>query len=121
MPPLLIDHRCRSSRQVALLRQAAFLSKVVYLLTVEAWKVDAGNCCDGVMAACYGNGVGARFNCCYCCWNCTVHVGLLFICVKVVCAILSQGVELPRVVEYIVVPLLKVQKLLQLAMEQTHR
>jgi hypothetical protein len=38
----------------------------------------------------------------------TLHVGLLFIHVNVVCAILSQGVELPRVVEYTVVPLLKV-------------
>jgi hypothetical protein len=43
---------------------------------------------------------------------CTVQVGLLFIRVDVVCAILSQGVELPRVVEYTVVPLLKVQELL---------
>jgi hypothetical protein len=50
---------------------------------------------------------------------CTVQVGLLFICVDVVCAILSQGVELPRVVEYTVVPFLKVQELLQLAAEQT--
>jgi hypothetical protein len=31
--------------------------------------------------------------------SCTVQVGLLFICVDVVCAILSQGVELPRVVK----------------------
>jgi hypothetical protein len=52
---------------------------------------------------------------------CTVQVGLLFIHVDVVCAILSQGVELPRVVEYMVVPLLKVQELLQLATEQTRR
>jgi hypothetical protein len=52
---------------------------------------------------------------------CTVHVGLLFICVDVVCAILSQSVELPRVVEYCVVPLLKVQELIQLAAEQTRR
>jgi hypothetical protein len=51
----------------------------------------------------------------------TVQVCLLFICVNVVGAILSQGVELPRVVEYTVVLLLKVQELLQLAMEQTHR
>jgi hypothetical protein len=48
---------------------------------------------------------------------CTVQVGLLFIRVNVVCAILSQGVELPRVVEYTVVPLFKVQELLQLAAE----
>jgi hypothetical protein len=52
---------------------------------------------------------------------CMVQVGLLFIRVDVVCAILSQGVELPRVVKYTVVPLLKVQELLQLAAEQTHR
>jgi hypothetical protein len=38
----------------------------------------------------------------------TVQVGLLFICVDVVCALLSQGVELPCVVEYTAVPLLKV-------------
>jgi hypothetical protein len=47
----------------------------------------------------------------------TVQVGLLFICVNVVCAILSQGVELPRVVKYIVVSLLKVQELIRLATE----
>jgi hypothetical protein len=52
---------------------------------------------------------------------CMVQVGLLFICVDVVCAILSQGVELPRVVKYTVVPLLKVQEFLQLAVEQTHK
>jgi hypothetical protein len=51
----------------------------------------------------------------------TVQVGLLFICVNVICAQLSQGVELPHVVEYTVVPLLKVQELLQLAAEQTRR
>jgi hypothetical protein len=39
MAPLLIDHGCRSSRQVALLRQAAFSSKVAHLPIVEAWKV----------------------------------------------------------------------------------
>jgi hypothetical protein len=38
---------------------------------------------------------------------CTVQVGLL-IRVDVVCAILSQGVELACVVEYTMVPLLKV-------------
>jgi hypothetical protein len=38
---------------------------------------------------------------------CTVHVGLLVIHVDVVCAILSQGVELPCVVKYTVAPLLK--------------
>jgi hypothetical protein len=50
-----------------------------------------------------------------------VQVGLLFIRVDVVCAILSQCVELPRVVEYTTVPLLKVQELFQLAVQQTHR
>jgi hypothetical protein len=39
---------------------------------------------------------------------CAVQVGLLLIRVDVVCAILSQGVELPCVVEYTAVPLLKV-------------
>jgi hypothetical protein len=39
---------------------------------------------------------------------CTIQVGLLFIRVDVVCAIFSQGVELPCVVEYIAVPMLKV-------------
>jgi hypothetical protein len=38
----------------------------------------------------------------------TVQVGLLFIRVNVVCGILSQGVELPCVVGYTMVPLLKV-------------
>jgi hypothetical protein len=49
----------------------------------------------------------------------TIQVGLLFIRVDVVCAILRQGVELPHVVEYTMVPLLNVQELLQLAAEQT--
>jgi hypothetical protein len=35
---------------------------------------------------------------------CTVHVGLLFASIDVVYAMLSQGVELPRVVEYTMVP-----------------
>jgi hypothetical protein len=39
---------------------------------------------------------------------CMVHVVHLFIRVNVVCAILSQGVELSRVVEYTMVPLLKI-------------
>jgi hypothetical protein len=52
---------------------------------------------------------------------CMVHVGLLFICVNVVCAILSQGVELSHVVEYTVVPLLKVLEFLQHGAEQTRR
>jgi hypothetical protein len=42
MPPLLIDHRYRSLRQVALLGQAAFSSEVAHLLAVEAWKVAGG-------------------------------------------------------------------------------
>jgi hypothetical protein len=41
-----------------------------------------------------------------------VHVGLLFICVNVVWLVWSKSVELPHVVEYTVVPLLKVQELL---------
>jgi hypothetical protein len=53
--------------------------------------------------------------------HCTVQVGLLFIRVNVVCAIVNQGVEQPHVVEYTVVPLLKVEDLLQLAAEQTRR
>jgi hypothetical protein len=39
----------------------------------------------------------------------TVQVDLLFIRVDMVCAILSQGVELSCIVEYTVVFLLKVQ------------
>jgi hypothetical protein len=39
MAPLLIDHGCWNSRQVALLGQAAFSSKVAHLHIVEAWKV----------------------------------------------------------------------------------
>jgi hypothetical protein len=42
MAPLLIDHECRSSRRVALLRQATFSSKVAHLPTVEAWNVAGG-------------------------------------------------------------------------------
>jgi hypothetical protein len=47
----------------------------------------------------------------------TVQVGLVFIRVDVVGPILSKSVELPCVVEYTVVPLLKVQELPQLATE----
>jgi hypothetical protein len=39
MAPLLIDHKCRNSRRVALLGQATFSSKVAHLPAVEAWKV----------------------------------------------------------------------------------
>jgi hypothetical protein len=51
----------------------------------------------------------------------TLLVRLLFIRVNMVCAILSQCFELPRVVEYTVVSLLKVQEHLQLATELTRR
>jgi hypothetical protein len=50
-----------------------------------------------------------------------VQVGLLLIHVNVVQPILGKGIELPRVVEYTVVPFLKVQKLLQLGAEGTRR
>jgi hypothetical protein len=39
MAPLLINHGRRSSRRVALLRQAALSSKVAHLPAAEAWKV----------------------------------------------------------------------------------
>jgi hypothetical protein len=42
MAPMLIDHEWQSSRRVALLRQAAFSSKVAHLRAVEAWKVVGG-------------------------------------------------------------------------------
>jgi hypothetical protein len=41
-----------------------------------------------------------------------VQVVLLLTCVDVVRPVLGKGVELPRVVEYTVVPLLMVEKLL---------
>jgi hypothetical protein len=50
-----------------------------------------------------------------------VQVGLLVIRVNVVGPTLCKSVELPHVVEYTVVPLLKVQELLQLAVEQARR
>jgi hypothetical protein len=50
-----------------------------------------------------------------------VQVGLLVIRVNVVGPTLSKSVELPHVVEYTVVPLLKVQELLQLVVEQARR
>jgi hypothetical protein len=43
MAPLLIYHGRRSSRRAALLGQAAFLSEVTHLPTVEAWKAANGN------------------------------------------------------------------------------
>jgi hypothetical protein len=52
---------------------------------------------------------------------CPVQDGLLLIRVNVVCPVLSKSVELPHLVEYTVVRLLKVQELLQLAKEQTRR
>jgi hypothetical protein len=214
MAPLLIDHGCRSSRQVALLRQMAFSSKVAHLPIVEAWKVAGGKLLwwpDGSLLWRWSRGtveplllllelsqlelwVMAPILLLF--WStqltprwgihlvvlwrstarttttsrsrhhplplfliglsnglhhpllvdgCTcqlivlqaremyqvllqmdgeprrVQVGLLFICVNMLCAILSQGVELPRVVEYTMVSLLKVQELLQLPAEQTHR
>jgi hypothetical protein len=42
MAPLQIYHGCRSSRRATLLGQAAFLSEVTHLPTVEAWKVTGG-------------------------------------------------------------------------------
>jgi hypothetical protein len=42
MAPLLIDHGCWSSQQVALLGQMAFSSKVAHLPIVEALKVAGG-------------------------------------------------------------------------------
>jgi hypothetical protein len=53
--------------------------------------------------------------------SCMVQVGFLVIHVDLVRPVLGKGVELPHVIEYNVVPLLKVQKLLQLSAEQTHR
>jgi hypothetical protein len=53
--------------------------------------------------------------------SCTVQLGLFLIHVDVIRPKLGKGVELPHVVECTVVPLLKVQKLLQLGVEQTHR
>jgi hypothetical protein len=46
-----------------------------------------------------------------------VQVGLLLIRVDVVQLVLGKCVELARVVEYTMVPLLKVQKLLPLGVE----
>jgi hypothetical protein len=50
-----------------------------------------------------------------------VEVAFLLICIDIICAILSQGVELHGVVKYRMVPFLQIQKFLQLATEQTHR
>jgi hypothetical protein len=59
MAPLLIDHECQSSQCVALLRQAAFSSKVAHLPTVEAWKGAGGKLLwwpDGSLLRCFGRG-----------------------------------------------------------------
>jgi hypothetical protein len=48
-----------------------------------------------------------------------VQVVLSLIRINVVLLVLSKSVELPRVVKYTMVPLLKVQELLQLGAEQT--
>jgi hypothetical protein len=48
-----------------------------------------------------------------------VQVVLSLIRINVVLLVLSKSVELPRVVKYTMVPLLKVQELLQLGVEQT--
>jgi hypothetical protein len=59
MAPLLIDHGCRSSRRFALLRQAAFSSKVVHLPVVEEWKVVGGKLLwwsDGSLLRWWGRG-----------------------------------------------------------------
>jgi hypothetical protein len=52
---------------------------------------------------------------------CTIQVGLLLIRVDVVRPLLGKGIELSCLVEYTVVPLLKVQEHLELGAEQTHR
>jgi hypothetical protein len=51
----------------------------------------------------------------------TVEVGLLIISIHLIGAILSQGIELPGILEHVVVPLFVVQELIQLAAEQTYR
>jgi hypothetical protein len=52
---------------------------------------------------------------------CMIQVGLLLIRVDVVRPLLGKGIELSCLVEYTVVPLLKVEELLELGAEQTHR
>jgi hypothetical protein len=49
------------------------------------------------------------------------QVGIFLIRVDVVSPIPSKSIELPRVVKYTMVLLLKVQELLQLGVEQTRR
>jgi hypothetical protein len=50
-----------------------------------------------------------------------VEVGLLLVSIHMIGAILSQGIELPGILEHDVVPLFEVQELLQLTAEQTYR
>jgi hypothetical protein len=51
----------------------------------------------------------------------TIDVSFLLIRVDVVRLILGKGIELPHVVDYTAVPLLKVQEFLQLCAKQTRR
>jgi hypothetical protein len=50
-----------------------------------------------------------------------VEVGLLLISIPMIGAILSQGIELPGILEHAMVPLFEVQELLQPATEQTYK
>jgi hypothetical protein len=59
MAPLLIGHRCRGSRRVALVGLTAFLNKVAHLPAVEAWKVAGGKLLwwpDGSLLRRWGRG-----------------------------------------------------------------
>jgi hypothetical protein len=51
----------------------------------------------------------------------TVQVGLLLIRIDMVRPVLGKGVELPHVVEYTTISLLKIKELLQLGSKQTRR
>jgi hypothetical protein len=51
----------------------------------------------------------------------TKEVDFFLIRINMIWAILSQVVEMPGVVEYGMIPLLEIQKFLQLVVEQTHR
>jgi hypothetical protein len=50
-----------------------------------------------------------------------VEVSFLLICVNMVRPVLGKSIELSCVVEYTLIPLLKVQEFLQLGAEQTRR
>jgi hypothetical protein len=50
-----------------------------------------------------------------------VEVSFLLIHIDVVWPVLGKGVELPHVVKYNMVPMLKVQEFLQLGAEQAHK